>query len=173
MACGDKIDTNMSEPMADFEFITQNEATLNLDNLKGEWWIANLVYTHCKTICPRTTANLADVQQKLKKDNLSPQIVSFSIDPANDTPEILKEYAQEYDIDSATWNFLTGYDFETIRDISENRFKSVLEKGPNGQRSHGYNFYLINPESEIVKKYDGMSSDELDTLIEDLKKVLS
>ena len=172
VACGEKIDTNMSEPMTEFEFTTQNEEKLNLDDLKGEWWIANFMYTNCRTVCPRTTANLVDVQQKLKKDGLTPQIVSFSVDPSYDTPEILKEYANEYDADLETWNFLTGYDFETIQEISEDTFKAVLQEGAAGQRSHGFSFYLINPDGNIIKKYDDMSSDELDILVDDLKIVL-
>lgn len=172
VACSDKIDSNMSEPMADFEFETQDGGMLGLGDLEGEWWIANFMYTNCRTICPMTTANLADVQQKLKQDGLSPQIVSFSVDPAYDTPDVLKEYALEYGADLETWDFLTGYEFETIQDISENTFKTALEEGSANQRSHGFSFYLINPDGKIVKKYDGTGSDELEMLIEDIKRVL-
>lgn len=171
-ACGDKIETNMSEPMADFEFITQDEEVLNMDALRDEWWVANFMYTSCRTVCPRTTANLAEVQQKLKEDGLSPQFVSFSVDPAQDAPEVLKEYAEGYDADLETWSFLTGYDFETIQEISENTFKAVLEEGVVGQRAHGVNFYLIDPDGNVIKKYDGMSEEGLDLLVNDLKTVL-
>lgn len=171
-ACGDKIETNMSEPMVDFEFITQDEEVLNLNDLQDEWWVANFMYTNCRIVCPRTTANMAAVQQKLKEDGLSPQFVSFSVDPAHDTPEVLKEYAEGYDADLETWSFLTGYDFETIQEISENTFKTVLEEGVVGQRAHGIYFYLIDPDGNIVKKYDGMSGAELDLLVNDLKTVL-
>lgn len=61
VVCSSDIDVNMSETMADFEFTTQDEETLNLEDLKGEWWITNLVFTNCTTICPRTTTNLTDV----------------------------------------------------------------------------------------------------------------
>lgn len=171
VACGNNIDTNMSEPMMDFEFTTQDEKALSLSDLEGEWWIANFIYTNCRTICPRTTAHMADVQQKLKEDGLRPSIVSFSVDPNNDTPEVLKNYAKEYNADLETWTFLTGYDFETIQDISESSFKSVLREGAVGQRSHGYGFYLIDPKGNIVKRYDGMSADELDILVQDLNTI--
>lgn len=172
-ACSGNIDTNMSEPMAEFEFTTHDGDILSLSDLEGEWWITNLMYTDCRTICPRTTTNLVDVQQKLKEDDLHPQIISFSIDPSYDSPEILKEYARQYDVDLETWDFLTGYNFETIQKISQNTFKSTLEKGASGQRSHGYSFYLIDPYGDIVKKYDGMSTDELNILVDDLKIILS
>lgn len=171
-ACNNHMDTNMSEPMADFKFITQDEDFLSLEDLKGEWWITNLMYTNCKTVCPMTTANLAEVQQRLSEQGLNPPIVSFSVDPAHDTPEILKDYAIEHGADLDTWSFLTGYDFKMIQAISENSFKAVLREGVENQRSHGFNFYLVNPDGEIVKKYDGMSIDEIELLIDDVGTVL-
>lgn len=171
-ACGDKIETNMSEPVDDFEFTTQDEDILSLDDLKDEWWIAYFSYTNCRTVCPRTTVNMVGVQNELKEDNLHPQIISFNVDPDNDKPKDLREYAEEYGVDLTTWSFLTGYDFETIQDISKNTFHSILEAGAADQMSHSYMFYLVNPEGEVVKKYDGMSMDELDALIEDVKTVV-
>ena len=171
-ACGKDIDTNMSEEMEDFSFITQDEETLNLNDLKGEWWITYLSYTDCRTVCPRTTSNMVDIQSQLKEDGLQPQIISFNVDPENDEPEDLHEYADEYDVDLDSWDFLTGYDFETIQSLSEQSFLSVLEKGAANQMSHSYMFYLVNPDGEVVKKYDGMSTNEHKVLIEDLKTVL-
>ncbi|WP_373893770.1 SCO family protein [Virgibacillus sp. CBA3643] len=171
-ACGNKIEKNMSEPMAEFSFTTQDEYIISLDDLKDEWWITYFSYTNCRTVCPRTTANMVDVQSELKEDNLHPKIISFNVDPANDTPKDLKEYAEEYGVDLSTWDFLTGYDFETIQEISKNSFHAVLEAGAADQMAHSYMFYLVNPEGEVVKKYDGMSMDELDTLIEDVKIVM-
>lgn len=167
-----KIETNLSEPMTDFEFTTQDENMLSLNDLKGDWWIANFIYTNCEAICPITTDRMADIQKKLAQSNLYPQIVSFSIDPANDTPRILKEYASQYDADFKSWSFLTGYDFETIQALSEKTFKSVLAQGAVGQMSHGVNFYLINPDGLIIKKYNGMNIDDLEILVDDLKIVL-
>lgn len=172
IACGEDIETNMSEPMMDFEFTNQADETLSLGDLDGDWWIANFMYTNCRTICPRTTAHMVNVQEKLQDDGLKPQIVSFSVDPAHDTPEVLTEYARDYGADLETWSFLTGYDFATISEISETAFNAALREGAVGQRSHGYGFYLINPQGEIVKKYDGMSTDELDILVDDLRVVL-
>ena len=171
-ACGNKIETNMSEEMPDFTYTTQNDKTLGLDDLKGDWWISYFSYTHCTTVCPRTTANMVSIQEKLKEDGLTPEIVSFSIDPENDTPEILREYAKDYGADLDSMTFLTGFDFEEIQDLSQNTFKAVLEKGALGQRSHSFFFYLINPDGEIVKQYNGMSATDNDMLLDDMKTVL-
>lgn len=171
-ACSNDIDANMSEQMEDFSFTTQDKETLNLDDLKGEWWITYLSYTDCRTVCPRTTSNMVEIQSQLKDDGLQPRIISFSVDPENDEPEYLQEYADDYGVDLSSWDFLTGYDFETIQGLSENVFNAVLEDGGADQMAHSYMFYLVNPEGEVVKKYDGMSINDNKILIEDLKKVL-
>lgn len=171
-ACTNKIETNMSEELPDFEYTTQDDNKLGLDDLKGDWWISYFSYTHCTTVCPRTTANMVSIQEKLKNEGLTPQIVSFSIDPENDTTEILREYANDYGADLDTMTFLTGYDFEEIQDLSVNTFKAILEKGALGQRSHSFFFYLINSDGEIVKQYNGMSDTDNDLLVEDMKLVL-
>lgn len=162
----------MSETIPDFDYTTQEGDQLSLEDLKGEWWISYFSYTHCTTVCPRTTANMISIQKELKEDGLTPPIVSFGIDPKNDTPEVLREYAKEYGADTDTFTFLTGYDFETVRDLSMKTFKAVLEEGALDQRSHSYFFYLINPDGEIVKNYNGMSDKENDMLIDDVRTVL-
>lgn len=174
VSCGNqaKIEMNLSEPMIEFEFITQDEDTLSFESLKGDWWVANFMYTNCEAVCPITTARMADIQKKLDMDGLRPRIISFSVEPSYDTPSVLKEYANQYDVDLDSWSFLTGYDFETIQRISEDTFNSVLERGAVGQRSHGVNFYLINPKGIIVKEYNGMNTDELEILMDDLRTIL-
>lgn len=162
----------MSESMVEFTFTTQDNKTISLDDLKGDWWISYFSYTNCRTVCPRTTANMVNVQKELKENDLYPQIISFSVDPENDTQKELKKYADKYEVDLNSWEFLTGYDFATIQKLSEDAFRAVLEDGAAGQKSHSYMFYLINPEGDIVKKYDGMSMREIDVLVDDVKTVL-
>jgi len=166
------IKTNMSETMVDFEFTTEDHGTLSLDNLEGEWWIASFIYTNCRAICPRTTTNLVIVQNDLKELDLHPEIVSFSIDPERDTPEVLTDYAEEYQVDLENWTFLTGYDFDKIKEISEGPFKTPLSAGGLDQRAHGYHIFLVNPEGDIIKKYNAMDLEDLDNLVEDLEVVL-
>ena len=88
-ACGNKIEPNMAEQIPDFTYTTQDEKPFGLNDVKGDWWLAYFSYTHCTTVCPRTTANMVGIQQQLKQDGLEPPIVSFGIDPEQDTPEVV------------------------------------------------------------------------------------
>ena len=89
---------------------TQDGTTVHFydDVIKGKSVVIDLIYTHCVDSCPLETARLAQVQ-KLLGDRVGKDIFfySISIDPANDTPAVLKEYAEKYHIGPG-WTFLTG-----------------------------------------------------------------
>lgn len=174
IACGKgEIEPTMSSEVADFEFTTQENETLSLDDLKGEWWIADFIFTNCTTVCLPMTTNMNKLQDKLAENKLDAQLVSFSVDPEIDTPEVLKSYGEGYGASFDNWTFLTGYDFETIQKLSKESFLSGLEEEPDSdQVTHGTRFYLVNPEGEIIKFYSGVETDQLDDIIDDLKKVL-
>lgn len=176
MACSSQIKTNMPKEIQDFEFITQNEATLSLEELQGKWWIAYFMYTNCTLVCPNMTANMVKFQEMLRDEDLDVRIVSFSVDPDYDTPKVLREYAEEYGANLSNWDFLTGYDFETIKDLSIHSFNTMLQEGSSENENklitHSTDFFLINPRGEIVKTYDGTGPQQIEEIIEDLKKNL-
>lgn len=164
------IDTNMSEDVAEFSFTTQDNETLSLDDLHGEWWIADFIFTNCETVCLPMTSNLSKLQKELEAQNLSVQFVSFSVDPDYDTPEVLREYGQQYEANFDTWSFLTGYDFQTIKELSIKSFRALLKEPEYGddQVMHDTRFFLVNPEGKVIKGYDGVKSDSIDEILNDI-----
>lgn len=172
-ACGNQeVETNMSEKVADFEFTTQDGETLALEDLKGQWWVADFVFTNCTSVCLPMTSNMASLQEKINEENLEDvHLVSFSVDPDYDSPEVLKDYAEQYDADLSTWSFLTGYDFDTIKELSIKSFRNLVQEPEPGsdQVMHGTRFFLVDPDGKIIKNYDGMKADEMNSIVEDLK----
>ena len=175
VGCGGNIDSNMTKQVKDFEFTTQDNDKFSSQDLNGEWWVADFVFTNCVTVCPPMTSNMAKLQTKMKEENLDAQLVSFTVDPEFDTPEVLKEYAKSYEIDLNNWTFLTGYDYDTIEELSVKSFGSVVAPPPTGsdQVIHGTSFFLVSPEGKAVKSYSGVDPEEVDVVISDLKKVLN
>lgn len=177
-ACGtgaNKIESNMPEDsiVTDFEFTTQDEETLSFEDLKGEWWIADFIFTNCITVCIPMTTNMVTLQEMMAEEDLDAQIVSFTVDPTVDTPEVLKNYAAGYGADLSNWTFLTGYDFETIKQLSRESFYADLREEPDSdQITHVVRFYLVDPKGQIVKSYIGTDIDDINSIIDDLKKVL-
>lgn len=173
-ACGDKlpIETNMDESVADFSFTNQHNETFGKSDLAGTWWIADFVFTNCETVCLPMTSNMAAMQDKIKKEELPVQLVSFSVDPEFDQPDVLLEYGEEYGSDFDSWNFLTGYDYETIRNLSIKSFRAMLkapQKSSDDQVMHDTRFFLVDPEGNIVKGYDGVPNSSIDEIIADLQ----
>jgi protein SCO1/2 len=113
------------------------------------------------------------LQDKLKEENIDIQLVSFSVDPDFDQPEVLKEYAAMYDADLNNWSFLTGYDFQTIKELSIKSFRSLVQapERNSDQVTHGTGFMLVTPEGKIIKSYDGLSPSEMDVIVEDLRTI--
>ena len=170
----DKIESNMDETMSDFEFINQDEETVSLDNLKGEYWVADFVFTNCTTVCIPMTSNMKILQDEMIEEDLTNiELISFTVDPDYDTPEVLSDYAKEYDANLDNWSFLTGYEFDDIKEISIKSFRSMLQEPQPGddQVTHGTRFFLINPKGEVIKSYDGVNRRVADEIIADLKKL--
>src|SRR5699024_6709829 len=152
-ACGgENIETTMSENVDDFEFTTQDNESFGLDDLKGTYWVADFVFTNCTTVCLPMTSNMAYLQSLINEEGLDTQLVSFSVDPDYDSPEVLTEYAEDNGADLDNWTFLTGYDFQTIKELSIKTFKNMVQEPPEGsdQVTHGTSFFLVNPEGKVI-----------------------
>src|SRR5690625_5110339 len=95
-----EIETNMSDKILDFEFTTQDEETLSSDDLQGQYWVADMIFTNCTTVCLPMTTNMSKLQDTLAEEGIDDvHLVSFSVDPDYDSPEVLREYAELYDAD--------------------------------------------------------------------------
>jgi len=174
-ACGgSQIETNMSEEISDFEFTTQDNETFGLDDLKGKYWVADFVFTNCTTVCLPMTTNMSYLQDQINEEGLEDiELVSFSVDPDYDTPEVLKEYSEDYEADLSNWTFLTGYDFDTIKELSIKSFKNMVQEAPEGtdQVTHGTSFFLVDPDGKVIKAYQGTDKENMDDILADLKEV--
>ncbi len=174
-ACGEEeVETTMSSDIGDFSATTQDGETLTNDDLLGEWWIADFIFTNCTTVCPPMTRNKVSLQKDLAEadvDNV--QLVSFSVDPENDTPDVLKEYGELHSVDYSNWTFLTGYEFEDIETLSMESFKSPLQPPPEGddQVTHGVRFFIVNPDGVIVHSYKGDDAEEVEQITEDIQQL--
>src|SRR3954463_2490349 len=91
----------------DFTLTTQAGDALRLSDLKGKVCLVSFVFTTCNGSCPATTHRLGQVQTALEKGGLTKgdrvRLLSITLDPARDTPEVLRRYMKLYDADPATW----------------------------------------------------------------------
>src|SRR5699024_8171724 len=167
------IETNMSEEVADFSFTNEHEESVSLDDLKGDWWIADFVFTNCTTVCLPMTSNMTALQNKMDDQDVSVQLVSFSVDPDYDTPEVLKEYGESYEADFDKLECLTGYEFVTIKKISLKYFRSLVKEFEYGgdQVTHGKLDYLVKPNGEMLITHDVQIPKNMDDILKHVNKL--
>jgi protein SCO1 len=155
-----------------FAGVNQNGAPITLSNLKGKVWVADFVFTNCDTVCSPMTANMAELQRKLADEGVDARLVSFSIDPEQDLPEVLKDYASGVQADFSNWDLITGYDQEFIESFANKSFMAPAAKleGSN-QYVHSTSFYLVNQDGVAVQKYEGASEPPYEQIIKDIKSL--
>ena len=180
--------SNAVEPMSrygnevnDFEVTNQNGDTFTKEDMEGKVWLMDFIFTNCATVCPPMTQNMTAVTQALEEKGIEDYgVLSFSVDPETDSPEVLTEYAEWYDIPENTdWQFVTGYDYDFIRGFAEDNFKTIVAPPPEGsnQVTHGTSFYLIDQDGMILKDYAGIDSGDtefpLEEMVSDVEKLVA
>lgn len=170
-ACSSPIDENMSRDVEELEAVNQHGEKVNLpEDFKGDYWIADFIFTNCETVCPPMTGNMSRLQTLLKKENLEVPLVSVSVDPENDDQDTLLAFAENYQPDYDQWDFLTGYSFQEVKEWSIKSFQSPVKKlEDSNQMAHGTSFYLVTPEGEVIKSYSGTEAESISKIVDDLK----
>jgi protein SCO1/2 len=145
--------------------------------LAGKYWVADFIFTSCAGSCPAMSTQMRDLQQSFTKSG-QVLLVSFSVDPAHDTPAKLRDYADGYMAQPGRWFFLTGSEGE-VAALARDGFKlasgvandasdpSVIASAP--AIVHSQRFVLVDPAGRIRGYYDGAGSDAVQNVIADVR----
>lgn len=171
-ACGggEGIKDPLNYEVSDFSYVNQDNEQVSLSDLKEKVWIADFIFTSCTDVCPFITPNMAKLQSMVKEEGLDVQFISFTADPEVDTPEVLKEYAANYQADLSNWDFLTGYSQEEIKKLGFDSFKTIVDKVKGGVVHQNY-FYLVNQEGKVLKTYSAFQDVPFDEIVKDVKTI--
>jgi len=136
---------------------------------KGKISVVDFFFSTCATICPMMSNQLMRVQQKFRDDN-EVVILSFTVDPMNDTPSRLKAYAKEHQAIPGKWFFITGEKEQIYSLAKESYFLNALETpGAAEAFLHSEKFMLIDKQGRIRGMYDGTDHFEVKRLMEDVE----
>jgi len=146
----------------DFSFTNQNGKIITNKDYIGKVYVVEFFFTTCLTICPRMNANMVDIQNHFKEFNDDFGIASFSINPKNDTPEVLKAYADKYGVSNPNWHFLTG-DQEAIYVLANQGFNIYAGQNEEveGGFEHSGNFALIDKNGYIRSRMDDFGNPKI------------
>lgn len=155
-----------------FELVERSGQKVTREDLLGRPWVASFLFTRCTGPCPRVAGTLRELQERLAKSTA--RIVTFSVDPEWDTPQVLRQYAAELGAEPGRWLFLTG-DEKVIHELSRKSFLSGAERAPPGaapigeQVSHSTRLVAVDKKGRIRGFYAGETDEDLDLLVRRLE----
>ena len=150
----------------DFHLTNSDGVTVSLKDLQGKVWVADFFFTTCGGICPMMSAHMGRIHN-IFKSRSDVKLVSFSVNPENDSPQALKAYAQKFHADTRQWIFLTGSRDEMTK-VAVDSFKLGDIREPIFHSSY---FVLVDRQGKIRGYYDSSDVSNIDQMIKDLKRL--
>jgi protein SCO1/2 len=157
--------------LPEFDLIERSGQPLRRADLAGKVWVADFFYSTCPGPCPMLSSRLSDVQKALG-DAPEVRLVSISVDPEKDTPEVLKLYAQKFQA-TDRWLFATG-DKARIYDLARRGFKLPLQDAPaeGGMITHSTRLVLIDRTGTVRGYYEGGEEKSVAEIVRDIRRLL-
>src|SRR5712692_8041357 len=155
----------------EFVLVNQDGQNFGSAQLQGKIWIADFIYTTCPGPCPMISSRMSELQKPLEKTDV--HLVSFTVDPAKDTPQVLRGYAEKLQAEPGRWDFLTGAQ-STIYNLSEKGFKLAVADGSEetGTPVHSTRMILVDRRGEIRGYYDATEADAVTKVLADTNHLL-
>jgi protein SCO1/2 len=149
-----------------FEFVNQDAQPFGSAQLAGRIWIADFIFTSCPGPCPIISSRMSELQKPLAKTDI--HLVSFTVDPEKDTPEVLRVYAEKLHAQSKRWDFLTG-SRAAIDALTRDGFKLAVSDGSDegGMPVHSTRVVLVDRRGAIRGYYDALAPDAVTKLLAD------
>lgn len=158
-----------AETMPSFALVDQAGRTVKSESLRGRALVVSFVFTMCREACPLVTVQLARAQVRARAERLDGRVrfVSITLDPATDTPDVLRRYADAYGIDLTSWVFLTG----TAEEVARVVHAFGLAPVERDRIVHGSLVLLVDGEGRIAERRTDLELDP-DRLLASLRKLL-
>jgi cytochrome oxidase Cu insertion factor (SCO1/SenC/PrrC family) len=149
-----------------FELVNQDAQPFGTAQLAGKIWIADFIFTTCPGPCPIISTRMSELQKPLEKTDI--HLVSFTVDPDKDTPEVLHAYAEKLHAQPARWDFLTG-SRDAIYALARDGFKLAVSDGSEeeGMPVHSTRLVLVDRNGVLRGYYDALAPDAVTKLLAD------
>lgn len=173
----DKDGLDVLSTLPPFELTAEDGNSFGSEHLRGKVWIATFIFTRCSYTCPAQMAEFRRIQEQLSghpaRDDI--HLVSITVDPKYDTPEVLQAYADKSSANPTRWKFLTGRRSD-LWSLSKDGFKlSVFDSEENSDAliAHSQKFVLVDRHGRIRGYYEGLEAAGREKLMQDLEILLA
>jgi cytochrome oxidase Cu insertion factor (SCO1/SenC/PrrC family) len=158
----------------DFSFTERDGRPIGRRDLLGKVWLANFFFARCAGPCPELSLRMRSIQKSLLERGTDATLVSFTLDPNNDTLAALGKYAKKYDADPNRWWFLTGPDEDVVhRFVKEGLSQAVHRSAGSGEIIHSTYFMLVDQQGQIRGVYEGLDPSSKPNILTDIDRLLS
>lgn len=147
----------------EFHLTAQDGQPFDSKVLTGRIWVADFIYTTCPGPCPRMTSQMHEVQSAISQ-LADVKLVSFTVDPARDTPPVLAGYAQEHGATAGRWYFLTG-PVPALQTLDRDVFKLG---NLDASLEHSTRFVLVDRHSRIRGYYETSEPGAIPKIVDDI-----
>jgi protein SCO1/2 len=153
----------------EFTAVRQDGAAFGSKELQGSLWAANFIFTRCPNVCPTLTAKMAGLQLVSSRRLPQLKLISFTIDPEHDTPEVLAAYAAKYGADPARWSFLRADRAQLEGALTKGMFQSLdMGDGLDLKRvSHSSYLVLVDRQSRMRGFYRLSETSSIEQVMRD------
>ena len=161
----------MKSPLAElpsFSLVRSSGESFHSQDLEDKIWIANFIFTTCPSMCPMLTKKMKRLEDEFQSEK-SVRLVSVSVDPATDTPQMLKDYEIKNQVNTSFWYFLTGDWEKQVRPLMSSGFKLRIPLDP---AFHTEKFVLVDKRFRVRGYYSSHSKRAMKQLKEDLSKLI-
>jgi protein SCO1 len=158
-----------------FAFVNQSGAAFDSKSLEGSVWVANFIFTRCPNICPKFTAKMGSLQDKSGASIPELKLVSFTVDPEHDTPEVLAAYGVKHKADFTRWTFARG-ERKELEKVVRDGMLQPMDPGDGVDLNsvvHGSYFALVDAQLRVRGVYRFSEPGSVDEVIRDAKVLLT
>ena len=156
----------------DFSLVERSGRNVTLQDLEGQIWVADFIFTGCAGTCPMMTDKMRLLGEELPEEI---RMVSFTVDPNRDTPEVLTHYAERRGVTGDRWMFLTGGRDELYK-LSKEGFHLAVDDTIGTEIepiTHSTRFALVDGVGRIRGYYDGTAMETVAQLAHDVENLRS
>jgi protein SCO1 len=139
----------------DFELLSENNTPFGSKELKGRVYLANFVFSRCPTACPKMLTELEKIQKRVRGTGKKVAMVTFTVDPEFDTPQVLFKLARDRKANPHVWTFLTGTNKDELFKLYRDGFKVGVEKDPKNlfDIAHSEKIVLVDSDNRVRGYY--------------------
>ena len=163
--------SKVSHRIAPFHLVDQQKRAVTERDLDGRIHVASFLFAECPSVCPLLVTRLRKVQEAVR-DMDDVMMVSYSVTPKTDTPDVLADFGRLRGIDAAKWRLLTGDLAQVSRVIRDSYFaddQRKVEGAPESRIVHTEKVLLVDGARRLRGIYNGTNAFELERLVEDIR----